>query len=124
MADLPLPGAGLSGDTMTVKVEFDEALNLARGAQVRVNGVSSGKVRSVTTHDFKAVAVLDVRRSARMRTDATARLRYTTPLGELFVEVTNPPTGPLVRDGALLPVGQTSTAPTVEDALASTSAAD
>jgi phospholipid/cholesterol/gamma-HCH transport system substrate-binding protein len=121
MADLPLPGSGVSGDTITVKVQFDEALNLARGAQVRVNGVSSGKVRSVTTRDFKAVAVLDVRTSAEMRDTATARLRYTTPLGELFVEVTNPDTGALLRDGAVLSTAQSSTAPTVEDALASAS---
>lgn len=121
MGDLPLPGNGVSGDTITVRVEFDEALNLARGAQVRVNGVSSGKVRSVTTKDFKAVAVLDVRRSARMRASATARLRYTTPLGELFVEVTNPAQGSLLQDGAELPAAQSSTAPTVEDALASAS---
>jgi len=121
LADLPLPGSGVSGDTVKVTMEFDEALNLARGAQVRVNGVDSGKVRSVTTHDFKAFAVLDVRKSAQMRAAATARLRYTTPLGELFVEVTNPAGGPLVRDGAVLPAKQTTTAPTVEDALASAS---
>jgi phospholipid/cholesterol/gamma-HCH transport system substrate-binding protein len=121
MADLPIPGSGVSGDTIAVEVEFDEALNLARGAQVRVNGVSSGKVRSVSTRDFKAIAVLDVRRSAQMRADATARLRYTTPLGELFVEVTNPAQGALLHDGAVLPTKQTTTAPTVEDALASAS---
>ena len=121
MTDLPLPGSGVSGDTIEVKVQFDEALNLARGAQVRVNGVSSGKVREVTTKDFKAIAVLDVRTSARMRAAATARLRYTTPLGELFVDVSNPDRGPLLHDGATLPPEQSSTAPTVEDALASAS---
>jgi phospholipid/cholesterol/gamma-HCH transport system substrate-binding protein len=56
-----------------------------------------------------------------MRDTATARLRYTTPLGELFVEVTNPDHGTLLRNGAVLPVSQSSTAPTVEDALASAS---
>jgi phospholipid/cholesterol/gamma-HCH transport system substrate-binding protein len=121
MGDLPLPGTGVSGDTVTVKVQFDEALNLAQGAQVRVNGVSSGKVQSVTTEDFKAIAVLEVRTSAQMRATATARLRYTTPLGELFVEVANPAKGALIRDGALLSTAQSSTAPTVEDALASAS---
>jgi phospholipid/cholesterol/gamma-HCH transport system substrate-binding protein len=121
LADLPLPGSGVRGDTVEVRVVFDEALNLARGAPVRVNGVTSGKVRSVTTRDFKAVAVLDVRTSAQMRDSATARLRYTTPLGELFVEVTNPDRGAVLRDGAVLPVDHSSTAPTVEDALASAS---
>lgn len=121
MSDLPLPGSGVHGDTVEIKVQFDEALNLARGAQVRVNGVSSGKVRSVTAKDFKAIAVLDVRRSAQVRATASARLRYTTPLGELFVDVTNPDQGPLLRDGAMLAVDRSSTAPTVEDALASAS---
>lgn len=119
--DLPLPGNGVSGDTVTVKVQFDEALNLAEGASVKVNGVASGKVISVGAKDFKAIAVLKVLRSAHLRTDATARLRYTTPLGELFVDVTNPSSGPLLRDGQLLDPSQATTAPTVEDALSSAS---
>jgi phospholipid/cholesterol/gamma-HCH transport system substrate-binding protein len=121
MGDLPLPGSGVSGRTITVRASFDEALNLARGAPVRVNGVTSGKVRSVSVKDFKAIVLLDVRTSAQMRQSATARLRYTTPLGELFVEVTNPDHGPLLTDGATLPPANASTAPTVEDALAAAS---
>jgi phospholipid/cholesterol/gamma-HCH transport system substrate-binding protein len=121
MRDLPLPGTGVSGHTITVKVRFDEALNLAQGAAVKINGVDSGKVQSVSTQDFKAVAVLKVKSSAQMRGDATARLRYTTPLGELFVDVSNPATGPLLTDGQTLDPANASTAPTVEDALASAS---
>ena len=121
MADLPLPGNGVSGDTIEIKVKFDEALNLAQGAQVKVNGVSEGKVRSVTTKDFKAIATLDVHRSAHVRADASARLRYTTPLGELFVDVTNPTQGPVLKDGQSLDPKRSTTAPTVEDALSSAS---
>lgn len=120
-ADLPLPGNGVSGDTVEVKVRFDEALNLARGAAVKVNGVASGKVRSVGVEDFKAVAVLEVARSARIRSTATARLRYTTPLGELFVDVQNPAKGTVLRDGQSLDPSRSTTAPTVEDALSSAS---
>jgi phospholipid/cholesterol/gamma-HCH transport system substrate-binding protein len=121
MADLPLPGNGVSGDTIEMTVRFDEALNLSQGAQVKVNGVNSGKVRSVTTKDFKAIATLDVRRSAHVRKDASARLRYTTPLGELFVDVTNPAKGAEVKDGGSLDPKRSTTAPTVEDALSSAS---
>ena len=53
LADMPLPGNGVSGDTITVKVHFDEALNLSKGAAVKVNGVNSGKVESVSAKDFK-----------------------------------------------------------------------
>ncbi len=121
LADMPLPGNGVSGDTITVKVHFDEALNLSKGAAVKVNGVNSGKVESVSAKDFKAIAVLKVRTSAEMRSAASARLRYTTPLGELFVDVTNPAKGPLVKDGGSLDPDKSTTAPTVEDALSSAS---
>jgi len=121
MRDIPLPGSGVSGETITITVRFDEALNLAQGAAVKVNGVDSGKVQSVSAKDFKAIAVLKVRKSAQMRSDATARLRYTTPLGELFVDVSNPADGELIGDGQELAEKNASTAPTVEDALASAS---
>ena len=45
LGDLPLPGVGVSGDTIGVDAEFAEALNLAEGATVKVNGVDSGKVQ-------------------------------------------------------------------------------
>lgn len=121
MRDLPLPGTGVSGDAIRVTVQFDEALNLAQGASVKVNGVDSGKVQSVSTKNFKAIAVLKIRKSAQVRADAKARLRYTTPLGELFVDVTNPAKGAVLRDGATLSKKNASTAPTVEDALSSAS---
>jgi phospholipid/cholesterol/gamma-HCH transport system substrate-binding protein len=121
MADLPLPGNGVSGHTIQIEIQFDEALNLAQGAQVKVNGVYAGKVRNVSAKNFKAIATIDIQTAAQMRTDASARLRYTTPLGELFVDVTNPATGTLMRNGDELDPTRSTTAPTVEDALSSAS---
>ncbi|HVX54122.1 MCE family protein [Nocardioides sp.] len=121
MGDLPLPGTGVSGQTMTLQMDFADALNLATGATVKVNGVAEGKVESIKAADFQAHTTATVRTSAQLRQGATARLRYTTPLGELFVDVTNPATGPLLKNGATLTTAQTSTAPTVEDALSEAS---
>jgi phospholipid/cholesterol/gamma-HCH transport system substrate-binding protein len=121
LKDMPLPGTGVSGDTITIHAEFADALNLAEGATVRVNGVDSGKVQEVEAEDFHARAELRVRTDAELREGATARLRYTTPLGELFVDVTNPGKGSPLEDGATLGLADTSTAPTVEDALAQAS---
>lgn len=118
---LPLPGSGVSGPTVTIKADFGDALNLAQGAAVRVNGVDSGRVVGVRVHDFTARVTMKVQKSAELRSGATARLRYTTPLGELFVDVTNPSTGPLMSSGHLLGQRHTSTAPTVEDALSEAS---
>ncbi|MBZ5736288.1 MCE family protein [Nocardioides sp. TRM66260-LWL] len=116
-----LPAAGVSGDTIAVTADFDEALNLAQGAVVKVDGVDSGRVTSVTARDFRARVTFDVSTAAGLRRGASARLRYTTPLGELFVDVSNPATGPLLRDGAVLGRDRTSTAPTVEDTLSQAS---
>lgn len=119
--DLPLPGQGVSGETMDLNAEFEEALNLANGATVKVNGISVGKVQEVTTEDFRAKVVMKVKKDSQIRRGATARLRYTTPLGELFVDVTNPERGALLEDDALMGTDVTDTAPTVEDSLASAS---
>jgi phospholipid/cholesterol/gamma-HCH transport system substrate-binding protein len=119
--DVPIPGSGVAGETITIKADFEEALNLARGAPVKVNGVDSGRVQQVVVDDFQAQAEMLVEEDAGLRQGATARLRYTTPLGELFVDVTNPPAGPPLADGAVLTTRHTSTAPTVEDALSQAS---
>ncbi len=121
LGDLPLPGTGVDGETIVVTAEFDEALNLATGASVKIDGVDAGRVQEVSTEDFRAQVEMVVSTDADLREGATARLRYTTPLGELFVDVTNPDDGPLLADGAELAADRTSTAPTVEDALAQAS---
>lgn len=121
LGDLPLPGTGVSGDTVTLTMDFDNALNLAKGATVKVDGVDAGRVIKVTAEDFHAKTTVKVKKSANMLQGATARLRYTTPLGELYVDVTNPASGAPIKDGQTLTLSQTSTAPTVEDALSQAS---
>ena len=78
MRDLPVPGTGVSGDTIEVKAQFAEALNLAQGAPVKVNGVDMGKVKEITVDDFTAEATLTLKADAGLRDGARARLRYTT----------------------------------------------
>ena len=136
---LPLPGSGVSGNTITVNADFTNALNLAQGAAVRINGVMSGRVESVTASNFIAHVKMKIQSAANLRQSAQIRLRYTTPLGELYIEVTNPSSGALMQDGETLGcaprattsscgetqrLASTDTAPTVEDALAQASLLD
>jgi phospholipid/cholesterol/gamma-HCH transport system substrate-binding protein len=121
MRDLPIPGTGVSGDTIEIKADFEDALNLAVGAPVKVNGVDMGKVEEIKAKDFTATATLTLKKDAEVRQGAHARLRYTTPLGELFVDITNPAAGAVLADGAVLTTSSTTTAPSVEDALAQAS---
>ena len=75
----------------------------------------------VAVEDFHAGPRWKVKTDAELREGATARLRYTTPLGELFVDITNPAKGAKLDDGTTSRARRHQTAPTVEDALAQAS---
>lgn len=119
LGSLPLPGKGVSGNTIHVTMEFGDALNLAQGAPVKVNGVDEGKVQKIWVKDYHAVADVVIKTDAQLRKNMVGRLRYTTPLGELYVDITNPATGTVLQNGDTIPLAATTTAPTVEDALSS-----
>ncbi len=119
--DLPLPGSGMSGSTYRVVAKFEDALNLADGAPVKLHGVTIGRVREVTPENFTAKVILDLRSTTPVHDGATARLRATTPLGELFVQIDDAESGARLRDGAVLGVESTSAAPTIEDTMTSAS---
>ena len=118
---LPLPGSKVGGDVYQVHAVFDQALNLAQGAQVRVNGVSVGRVSSVEARNYQALVTMDVRDGTRIPEDSTARLRYDTPLGELIIQVTPGGSARDLADGGQFRRANATTAPTVEDTLSAAS---
>ncbi|KAA1426980.1 MCE family protein [Nocardioides antri] len=119
--DLPLPGSGVGGDTYHVDAVFGQALNLSQGAQVKVNGVSVGRVASVEAEDWEARVTMEIKESVEIPDDSAVRLRYDTPLGELIVQVIPGTSRRHLADGDQFPVHRTTTAPSVEDALAAAS---
>lgn len=108
-------------DPYELTVLFPDALNLARGATVKIDGASVGKVCDVTTQDFKARVCLKVDGSTELPKDTVFRLRPTTALGELFVEVIRGDAKALIKEGAVIDTDRTRSAPTVEDGLAAAS---
>lgn len=118
---LPLPGSKVRGDVFQVQATFEQALNLAQGAQVRVNGVSVGRVKSVEAKNYQALVTMDVREGTRIPVDSTARLRYDTPLGELIIQVTPGGSARDLADGDQFQIDKATTAPTVEDSLSAAS---
>jgi virulence factor Mce-like protein len=88
-----------------VQVAFPEAATLATEADVRIAGVSVGKVRKLQVDPAgnRTLATLELdRRFAPLHTDAQAMLRQKTLLGETYVELTpghSPKTVP--EDGRL-----------------------
>jgi virulence factor Mce-like protein len=94
------------------KVAFPEATQLGLEADVRVAGVSVGKVRAKgidSAHPNRTVATIEVERKyAPIARDARAILRQKTLLGETYVELTpgHPKTAGTVPDGGFLADGR------------------
>ncbi|MDX6640549.1 MAG: phospholipid/cholesterol/gamma-HCH transport system substrate-binding protein, partial [Solirubrobacteraceae bacterium] len=94
---------------------FGEATQLAKEADVRISGVSVGKVKSITTlPDGRSNAVIQLdQQYAPIPKDTRAILRQKTLLGETYVELTpgDRSSGSLPENGTI-PASQVS--PTVE----------
>ncbi|HEY8466387.1 MAG TPA: MlaD family protein [Solirubrobacterales bacterium] len=106
----PVP---LKAQGYRIEVPFTEAAQLAEAADVRISGVSVGKVTNVEgSEDGRALAEIELdSRYAPLPRDTRAILRQKTLLGETYVELTpgSPSSGEL-PEGARLPVGQVSDA--------------
>jgi phospholipid/cholesterol/gamma-HCH transport system substrate-binding protein len=94
------------------KVAFPEATQLGVEADVRIAGVSVGKVRAKSTdpaHPNRTVATIEMQsRYAPVARDTRAILRQKSLLGETFVELTpgHPKTAGTVPEGGFLADGQ------------------
>ena len=95
-------------------VHFDEASQLAVESDVRISGVSVGKVKGIElADDGLADATIEIDpKYAPIPTDTRAMLRQKTLLGETYVELT-----PGNRDAPPLPEGGTLADAKVSDAV-------
>jgi phospholipid/cholesterol/gamma-HCH transport system substrate-binding protein len=98
-----------------VQVGFPEATQLGLEADVRVAGVSVGKLRKkeLDPNSNRTLATLEIERKfAPLKTDTRATLRQKSLLGETYVELTPGSSDKTVPEGGRLPNGQVK--PTVE----------
>jgi len=90
-----------------LKIPFKEATQLAQQSDVRISGVSVGKVQNIeeSPDGKQAQATLDIEdKYAPLPADTRAILRTKTLLGETYVELTpGDSRGPTLQDGATLP---------------------
>jgi ABC-type transporter Mla subunit MlaD len=98
------------------QTSFAEATQLSQEADVRISGVSVGRVKALETDpgSGRSLATIELQsRYAPLPRDARATLRQKTLLGETYVELTpgNRAAG-FLPEGGRLPAGQVS--PTVE----------
>ncbi|HET8755485.1 MAG TPA: MlaD family protein [Solirubrobacteraceae bacterium] len=88
-----------------VQVAFPEAATLATEADVRIAGVSVGKVREleVDKSSSRTIATIELDREfAPLHTDAQAMLRQKTLLGETYVQLTPGHTSRTIPEGGRL----------------------
>jgi ABC-type transporter Mla subunit MlaD len=91
-----------------IKVPFNEATQLAEQSDVRISGVSVGKVKTIeeAPNGQRAVATVDIEdKYAPIPRGTRAILRTKTLLGETYVELTpGDSRGPKLHDGDNLPL--------------------
>ncbi|WP_406044911.1 MCE family protein [Micromonospora sp. NBC_00898] len=121
VADLPLPGGAPAGDGYTVTAEFSDVLDLVPRAAVKVDDVTVGTVEKISLSGWHARVRLRIDRAVRLPANATAAVRQSSLLGEKYVTVAPPPTGPAggrLGDGDVIPLSRTTRGAEVEEVLA------
>ena len=92
--ELPLPGGtDVGDDAMTVRVQFEDVLDLVPQSSVKVNDVSVGKVTEVRLKGYTAEVTVQLRDDVELPDNAIAEIRQTSLLGEKFVSLRAPASG-------------------------------
>ncbi|MGW5412550.1 MCE family protein [Actinomadura geliboluensis] len=114
LEDVPLPGGADVGDhPYTVKVQFEDVLNLVPQAAVRVNDVPVGRVKKVSLPKgaWQAEVTLIINGDVHLPANSVANLEQSSLLGEKYVKLAAPTTAPSpqrLTDGAVIPASRTT----------------
>ncbi len=125
LQSVPLPGV-VSGPTYPVTVEFRSALGLPVQASVKRDGAIIGEVTRITTKNYLARVEMAISTDVKLPTGEQAQIRFSSPMGEAFIELSDPTTTRAVSTGTLnpgdvIPVSATEDSASVTDLLASVS---
>jgi virulence factor Mce-like protein len=110
-------GAGSSkNSTPTYKIDLDNAFGLVTGADFKVAGVRAGKISSIDLNQksLNAVVTVTVNQAglSQFHTSATCDSEPQSLIGEYFINCDPGSTGPVLKNGATIPVSHTqSTVP-------------
>ncbi|WP_353616977.1 MlaD family protein [Mycobacterium sp. ENV421] len=120
---LPVPGAYSPRHSYDINIEFASVLNLPARAKVDSGGVQIGVLDSVRLQGTTAVTTVEIAGDTKLPVATRAELRQATPLGDIYIALLPPEdkSGPVLRDGDTIPLGNTSPADNVEDLLRSMS---
>lgn len=120
---VPLPGGpNVGSDPMHLTIQFDDVLDLVPQSAVKVDGVPVGRVKDVKVGPDGWTADVDIilDSSVDLPANAVAAVEQTNLLGEKFIQLSAPPSGPesaKLADGALIPLDRTRHATEIEQVL-------
>jgi phospholipid/cholesterol/gamma-HCH transport system substrate-binding protein len=122
IANLPVPvGPGTGKGAMTVYVQVTDSLALNTNSRVRVADVFVGTVREIQLKDWIPTLTLTLEPGIVLPANATAKIGQSSILGTQHVELAAPadPSPQPLKDGATIPLKNSSSFPTIERTLAS-----
>jgi phospholipid/cholesterol/gamma-HCH transport system substrate-binding protein len=122
LRDVPMPKV-VGGSTYEVTAEFDNVLGLPEQAAVKWDGATIGEVGTIRTADYIARVGLQISDKFQLPADVRAEIRFGSPMGEAFVELTDPPGGggSIPAEGGVIRLKDTSSAPSIGNLLTATS---
>ncbi|QRP45410.1 MCE family protein [Amycolatopsis sp. FDAARGOS 1241] len=121
--DVPLPGgADVGSHPYTIKVQFQDVLDLVPQAGVKVNEVPVGRVESVglTPDGWHAEVTVEVNGDVKLPANALANVKQSSLLGEKYVELSSPGDDQAqgqLQNGATIPLSRTGRDVEVEEVL-------
>ena len=122
IANVPVPvGPGTGKGGTTVYVQIPDTLALNTNSRVRVADVFVGTVREIQLKDWIPTLTLSLEPGIKLPANALAKIGQSSILGTQHVELTAPPdpSPEPLRDGATIPLKNSSSFPTIERTLAS-----
>lgn len=115
-------GWSVSGDTYRVTVNVPRAAGLFEGSEVTLRGVKVGDISSIDIAGNGVRLGLDIDGGTKIPVSTTASVRMLSALGENYVDlVPSSDSGPLLADGSVIPIADTSVPTPVSEALGSAS---
>jgi phospholipid/cholesterol/gamma-HCH transport system substrate-binding protein len=86
-----------------LKADFNSVQDLKIGDRVRMAGVEIGRVEDISLTNNKVRVTMKIYRDKPVKTDSTARVKFTGLLGQNFVDVTfGTPSAPNIEPGTVL----------------------
>jgi len=122
IANVPVPvGPGTGKGGTTVYVQIPDTLALNTNSRVRVADVFVGTVREIKLKDWVPTLTLSLEPGIKLPANALAKIGQSSILGTQHVELSAPadPSSELLKDGATIPLKNSSSFPTIERTLAS-----